>query len=192
MKKIFLIVILFVSLPSFGQVSNVVHLDSTQITLIGNKLYKAYQGYQKNKDELTNTVIQYAEVDISNVLFKKSQSVLLPGSYNALNALVILMRNNPQLTLKIEGHTDKIGHSRSNLKLSIRRARAIRLYLFSKNIKLERVTAIGHGDTNPICDAPCKENQRVTFTLIDDGTEKRLVTRMSERMTTEFRKLNKK
>jgi len=119
------------------------------------------------------------------VLFKTSQSVLLLGSYNALNALVILLKDNSRITLKIEGHTDKVGHSRSNLKLSIRRARAIRLYLFSKGIKLDRILAVGHGDKSPICDSPCRENQRVEFTLTSEGNEKRLVTRKIKKTTIE-------
>jgi len=179
MKTKLLLFLFFISFLSYSQ-EKTVNIDSTQITLIGNKLYKGHQEYIKNKEGALSTKIRYTEIDLSNVLFKTSKSVLLPVSYNSLNALVIILRDNPQIVLKIEGHTDKIGHSRSNLKLSIRRARAIRLYLFSKGIKLDRITAKGYGDQFPICKAPCQQNQRVEFILIHDGTEQKLITRKVE------------
>ncbi len=126
---------------------------------------------------MLSTKIRYSKIDLSNILFETSKNQILPQSYNALNALFTLLRDNPKLILKIEGHTDEIGHGQSNLKLSIRRARAIRLYLFKKGLKLERISAIGYGDQRPMCESPCKENQRVEFTLIHDGTEQKLVTR---------------
>ncbi len=180
--KLLLLTFLFTTI-FYAQENDHVNLDSTQITLIGNKIYKAYQAYHRSNDgSFKNYSIKYIEIDLSDVLFKTSQSVLLPGSYNALNALVILMKDNPKIMVQIDGHTDKVGHSSSNLKLSIRRARAIRLYLFRKGIKLERITAKGFGDQVPICDSPCKENQRVEFTIISDGNEKRLVSRKSEKI----------
>ena len=183
MKTKLLLLTLLFTYFSYAQQNDKVNIDSTQVTLIGNKLYKAHQGYSK----ASGYSIKYTEIDISNVLFKTSQSVLLPGSYNALNSLVTLLKDNPKIRLKIEGHTDRVGHSRSNLKLSFRRARAIKLYLFSKGIKLDRITANGFGDQSPICETPCTENQRVEFALISDGNEKRLVTRKAERIALEKR-----
>ena len=78
------------------------------------------------------------------------------------------------MNVKIEGHTDKIGNSKKNLKLSKKRARTIKLYLFKQGIKFNRMTATGHGDTTTICDAPCTKNQRVEFTLIENGKQNRL------------------
>ncbi len=183
MKSKILLLTFFFTTVFYPQENNNVNLDSTQITLIGNKLYKAHQAYHStNEGSFKNYSIKYIEIDLSDILFKTSQSVLLPGSYNALNALVILMKDNPEIMVKIDGHTDKVGHSNSNLKLSIRRARAIRLYLFHKGIKLDRITANGFGDQAPICDSPCKENQRVEFTITSNGNEKRLVTKKSEKI----------
>ena len=177
MKIKLTIITILIGLTFYGQNNAIVNIDSTKIRLIGDKLYKAYQGYQKKDGAISNSTIRYTEIDLSNVLFKTSKTELLLGSYNALNALVVLLRDNPHIILKIDGHTDKVGNNKMNLKLSIRRARTIRLYLFKKGIKLDRIIAKGYGDQFPVCKSPCKNNQRVEFTLIHDGTEQKLVTR---------------
>ena len=168
---------IIICLSVYGQEDEIIRLDSTKITLIGNKIYKAHQGYQKSNDSTYNTLIQYSEVNLSNVLFKTSTALLLPVSYNALNALVILLRDNPNFNLKIEGHTDKVGHPQSNLRLSIKRANTIKIYMIRKGIDAKRMTASGYGDQFPICEPPCIDNQRVEFTLVHDGSEQKLVTR---------------
>lgn len=182
MRIIIKLLIIVFCTSAFAQENLRINIDSTKVVLIGNKLYKAHQGRQyKNSGATNNTIIQYSEIDLSNVLFKTSTPELLPESYNALNALVILLRDNPKLNLKIDGHTDKVGHPIKNLKLSIKRARTIRLYLFKKGIKLSRLTANGYGDEMPICKSPCSENQRVEFTLLNNGLEQKLRIKIPEK-----------
>lgn len=152
-------------------------LYDIRVVVIRDKLYKMHHGLHKSNDAITNTSIKYTEVDLSNILFKTTKAELLPQSYDELNALFILLKENSNMNLKIEGHTDNIGNSKSNLKLSIRRARAIKLYLVKKGIKFNRITTVGHGDISPICDAPCIKNQRVEFSLIENGKENRLAHR---------------
>ncbi len=176
MKNKILIFILFASFLSHAQN---IEMDSLRIVLIGNKLYKAHQGLQVENGKSKNTSIRYTEVDLSNILFKTSRTEILSKSYDGLNALYILLKDNPNMDLKVLGHTDKIGNSKSNLKLSIRRARAIRFYLFRKGIKISRISVNGFGDQSPICEAPCKENQRVEFILVQNGKENKLRTSWS-------------
>ena len=174
-----------ITFVSFAQEGLRINIDSTKVVLIGNKLFKAHEGREyKNDGSTNNTRIQYSEIDLSNVLFRTSTSELLSNSYNALNALVILLRDNPNINLKIIGHTDKVGHQIKNLKLSIRRARTIRLYLFKKGIKINRLIANGYGDAQPICESPCKENQRVEFIVIDNGLENKLRIKLPEKIET--------
>jgi hypothetical protein len=54
-------------------------------------------------------------------------------------------------------------------------------------IKLNRLTATTYVDQFPICEAPCKENQRVEFTLIHDDPEQKLSTRKVEKIVLEKR-----
>ncbi len=142
MKRIIILLITLFTLTSYSQSNNIVSIDSTQIRLIGNKLYIAHQGFEK-KNGAVNSTFWYTEVDLGNVFFKTSKSEFLPESYSTLNALVILLRDNSQFILKVDGHTDKVGNSIKNLKLSVNRAKAVKKYLFKKGIKLDRVVAKG-------------------------------------------------
>ncbi len=169
-SNIFIFIFLFASF-SYAQDTN---KYNTSIVVIRGKIYKMQHGIHKKGDSTRNTSLKYTKVGLSNVLFKTSKAELLPQAYAELDTLSQLLAENPNMNLKIEGHTDKIGDSKKNLKLSEKRARVIRLYLFNNGIKFERTLAIGHGDRLPICEAPCKKNQRVQFSLIDNGKKSRL------------------
>ena len=74
----------------------------------------------KKKNGVVNSIFWHTEIDLGNVLFKTSKSEFLPESYSTLNALAILLEDNSEFNLKVDGHTDRVGNSRKNLKLSIK------------------------------------------------------------------------
>ena len=58
------------------------------------------------------------------------------------------MRNNPNMVIKIESHTDSRGGDKYNMKLSDKRAKATMDYILSRGIAPERIeSAIGYGET---------------------------------------------
>ena len=168
--KLLLFTFLFTSL-SYAQDTEEYN---TSVVVIRDKIYKMRHGLHKTNDSIVNTSITYTAVDLSNIAFKTTKAALLPESYDDLNTLSRLLKEHPNMNVKIEGHTDKIGNSKKNLKLSKKRARTIKLYLFKQGVKFKRMTAIGYGDTTTLCDAPCTKNQRVEFTLIENGKPNRL------------------
>ena len=65
-----------------------------------------------------------------------------------LENLVDVLRNNPEMVIKIESHTDSRGSDRYNMKLSDRRAKSTRDYILSRGIDEKRIeSAIGYGET---------------------------------------------
>jgi outer membrane protein OmpA-like peptidoglycan-associated protein len=70
----------------------------------------------------------------------------------ALNRLVTVLKDNPSLKVKIEGHTANVGDDDKNMKLSEDRATAVKTYLVSKGISEDRITTEGFGETTPIAD----------------------------------------
>jgi OOP family OmpA-OmpF porin len=86
-------------------------------------------------------------------LFGSAQDVLTPGGKKALDKVI---RDNPTLVLSpimVTGHTDNMGKSDDNRKLSLRRAEAVRDYMISKD-KNFRIKVDGLGETKPLvkCD----------------------------------------
>ena len=60
------------------------------------------------------------------------------------------MNNNPNATFVIEGHTDSSGSAPLNLRISEKRAIAVRDYLVNKGVSTVRLEAIGFGEGEPV------------------------------------------
>lgn len=87
-------------------------------------------------------------------LFGSAEDVLTPGGKKALDKVV---SDNPALVMRkirVSGHTDLMGTSEDNRKLSLRRAEAVRKYLISRDTNF-RIDVAGLGETKPLvqCDA---------------------------------------
>lgn len=103
---------------------------------------------------------------LENVLFKLSTAALLPESFPQLDSLASLMQAKPTLTIRLEGHTDRIGDAGKNLKLSQDRVTEVRHYLMTKGVSGSRISTVGYGDTKTSCTPPCKANRRVEFVIV--------------------------
>ena len=62
------------------------------------------------------------------------------------------LKDNPDITVSVEGHTDAIGSDSYNQALSERRAQAAKAYLVSKGIAASRLSTEGRGEQDPIAD----------------------------------------
>jgi outer membrane protein OmpA-like peptidoglycan-associated protein len=88
-----------------------------------------------------------------------------------LDELFDLLYMNVGWKLKISGHTDNQGNAVTNLKLSEKRAEAVRQYLITKGISPNRFKVEWFGATKPIADNETKEgrqrNRRVEMMMIE-------------------------
>ena len=80
------------------------------------------------------------------------------------------MKENPQMAIKLKGHTDNTGSPNANLRLSQQRINEVRYYMLRKGIKLHRLKGEGYGDTKPIVpnNSPenMQKNRRVEFEVL--------------------------
>lgn len=76
-----------------------------------------------------------------------------------IGEIVSLLRQNPELKLTIEGHTDSSGDAENNLRLSRERADAVVNALKEAGIGDDRLRAKGYGDTRPIADNETPEGR---------------------------------
>lgn len=93
----------------------------------------------------------------------------IPAAYAVfIDRVGELMREEPQLKLRIEGHTDAVGSDRYNLALSQRRAIAVARYLVGQHIEPERLSPVGKGKAEPLTSNPYdSRNRRVQFVRVE-------------------------
>jgi outer membrane protein OmpA-like peptidoglycan-associated protein len=105
--------------------------------------------------------------DGASVQFATGSAVLSQEGRAVLDKALDCMKNG---RYEIAGHTDSVGNSAANQRLSDARANAVIEYLRSKGIDGNRLTAVGYGDTRPIADNATAEgrarNRRITLTRL--------------------------
>jgi outer membrane protein OmpA-like peptidoglycan-associated protein len=89
-------------------------------------------------------------VTLGDVLFETDRAELKPGSERTLDELVTALRESPNATVAIEGHTDSTASHDYNESLSQRRAAAVRSYLVTQGIDGSRISARGLGEDYPV------------------------------------------
>ncbi len=87
---------------------------------------------------------------VKNLFFATNKTRILPTSEGALNDLYMYLKRNPQIHIKIMGHTDNVGKDEANQKLSEGRANAVMQDLIERGIAPDRIQAEGHGESHPI------------------------------------------
>ncbi len=119
---------------------------------------------------LTTPPVVGRKVELKNVLFETGKATLLTDSYATLDDLVQWMQENPQVEIRLEGHTDRLGDSQQNLALSLDRVIAVKRYLTGKGIAADRIQTKGYGDTRPLTHGTSEEerrkNRRVEFVIV--------------------------
>ncbi len=89
-------------------------------------------------------------VILRGVNFETGKSALKPESYTILDIVAGSLIGNPDIRIEIAGYTDNTGTAAVNTRLSQARAEAVRAYLVSKGVHLERLLARGYGPANPV------------------------------------------
>jgi len=75
-----------------------------------------------------------------------------------LNEVALILGRNPDVKLRLEGHTDSRGSDAYNKTLSERRAKAVMEYLVARGISADRLTAAGWGESKPARPNDTEEN----------------------------------
>jgi OOP family OmpA-OmpF porin len=75
-----------------------------------------------------------------------------PESQPIIDQIAQLMKDNPELKLSIEGHTDNVGTAQNNKVLSENRAKSVMNAVMSLGVDASRLTAVGWGQEKPVAD----------------------------------------
>ena len=86
---------------------------------------------------------------IENIFYDFDKATLRPESKTALDSMVMILKDNPQIVIEMASHTDRWGNDNYNLKLSDRRAQSVVDYLIAAGIDQSRLRPKGYGETRP-------------------------------------------
>ncbi len=103
--------------------------------------------------------------------FAVDQALILPSSMPLVDRIADVLTEHPELTkVRIEGHTDDTGWHAYNVKLSQKRADAVRDALIKRGIDAARLEAVGLGASQPLVEgnteAARKANRRVELVVV--------------------------
>ena len=90
-----------------------------------------------------------APVLIDNIFYDFNKATLRPESVTALDELVKLLNENPNVTIELSSHCDYKGSAEYNKKLAQRRAESVVQYLVAKGIARDRLSPVGYGKERP-------------------------------------------
>lgn len=101
--------------------------------------------------------------------FEFNSRTLDTNAREYLNDLATALIDNPELKIKLVGHTDNIGSEKFNLRLSQQRAQTLKDYLVQRGVNESRIEADGKGLTEPLNNNETEEgrskNRRVELTI---------------------------
>ncbi len=114
-------------------------------------------------------------IRLENIYYDFNRWTILPQAAHILDGLVKVLKDNPEIVITLDSHTDTRGDNKINMFVSEHRAKSAVDYLISQGINPTRLTARGFGKTKPIvrCDEGhvCTEedhqlNRRTEFSVV--------------------------
>jgi OOP family OmpA-OmpF porin len=95
-------------------------------------------------------IVEKVKFAARRIQFEEGKSNLLPASLTVLDEVIIVLKQNPELKLSIEGHTSNNADYDLNMKLSRERANKVKEYFIKKGIDQDRLQATGYGPNKPL------------------------------------------
>jgi OmpA-OmpF porin, OOP family len=154
---------LWVNISNFGGTVNevehftlyVLEMEPMKQEIEANEMFETI-----NKDGFVALYINY----------ETGKSDIKPESQSIVDQIVEMLRQNKELKISIEGHTNNVGDNNSNQTLSENRAKAVMNALIARGIEKSRLSYKGCGSSKPIADNATEEgkakNRRVDIVKI--------------------------
>ena len=129
-----------------------------------------------NTEVTLDPIILNKAIVIPNIYYDLNKSDIRSDAATQLDKLVVLLADNPGVSIELSSHTDSRSDDDYNQELSQRRAQSAVDYIVSQGISRSRLVAKGYGESQLLngCsnDVPCtedqhQENRRTEFKVID-------------------------
>lgn len=135
-----------------------------------------------NIDE--NGIVYDKNIKVENILFPYNNATEIPPN-KSLDKLAVYLNTNPSAIIEIGAYADASGRAYYNYQLSVKRGRAVKIYLIKKKVRPEQIVVKGYGEENPIAinkdsdgswnEESMKYNRRIEFRVISQGKDTLLI-----------------
>ena len=146
-----------------------------QATAEGFEDYSETLSQGENNAQIKLIPIPKKTFVLQNMHFATAQTTILPSSRKALDLLYELLNENPDLYIRIVGHTDDVGSEEDNDVLSKGRANSIYQEMVKRGINPKRIQVSGKGELAPLVpntsEANRQKNRRVEIDIISGDEE---------------------
>ncbi len=126
---------------------------TTKEGYLNGKDRETTKGLESSKDFYPviymTSIAKPIELSQADVFYEFGKWDLRPEAMVALDKLVEILNDNPNITIELMSHTDHIGSDEANITLSQKRAQSVVDYLISKGIASDRLVAKGYGESMP-------------------------------------------
>ncbi|MGE5319035.1 MAG: OmpA family protein [Hyphomicrobiaceae bacterium] len=96
---------------------------------------------------------------LEGVNFDHDKATLRANAFPMLDQAAASLKDWGNVKVEVAGYTDSKGNAKYNLRLSQRRAEAVRAYLISKGVSADRLTAKGYGESRPVASNATEEGR---------------------------------
>lgn len=112
-------------------------------------------------------------IRLTHLTFSQGKAQIDPRSFQELDDVVKMMKDNQKIVIQLEGHTDNLGNAKANVELSQQRVDAVKRYLVSKGVSRKRVKTKAFGGTKLLTTDTSPEgrnaNRRVELRILKSG-----------------------
>jgi OmpA-OmpF porin, OOP family len=109
-------------------------------------------------------------IRLMHLIFSQGKAEIDPLSFHELDGISLMMKDNSNMVIQLEGHTDNVGSPEANLKLSQERVDAVKKYLVKKGVSKNRIKTKAFGGSQPLKNEMTPEakalNRRVEMRIL--------------------------
>jgi OOP family OmpA-OmpF porin len=109
-------------------------------------------------------------IRLNHLIFSQGKSTIDPQSFKELDELALMLTENKEMVIQLEGHTDNQGSPEANVKLSQQRVDAAKAYLTKKGVSKNRIKTKAFGGSQPLGNEMTQEdralNRRVEMRIL--------------------------
>lgn len=163
--------------PDASEITEVEPEEAPQVALAPPTGIDAREAPVQAAEALASLAQCQAEVDAlasrNAILFRSGSDAITEDSLPVIDELAGYIAHCPGAVVHVEGHTDADGAEDLNLALSVARAEAVVFALMDRGVALDRLYALGYGESLPIADnetaAGKQRNRRIEFKILEDN-----------------------